>query len=310
MTTPKPPARLPQSRPRGACWAASVEGQASRGESIGRRGSVPGWGRPAGAFTLIELLVVIAIIAILAGMLLPALGKAKAKGQGIYCMNNLRQLQLAWHMYAQDSNDRLAKNSSGSPPDTYNWVAGWMDFSGTDNTNTLYLTLQRHSTLGPYHNSPGVYHCPGDRSMAKIGSRNYPRVRSIAMNNWVGDSDSVTQNIAYEMDTKYRIFVKTSDIPAPSNLWVVWDEREDSIDDGWSVISMKTGSGMNWPNFPASYHNKAGGISFADGHAEIKRWLDPRTTPSVTRGSRPLNIIASPNNPDIEWIQPRTTVLK
>src|SRR5881296_1202222 len=77
--------------------------------------------RDRAGFTLIELLVVIAIIAILAGMLLPALAKAKTKAQGIACLNNLRQLNFAWYMYADDNRDKLVPNGTGPQ---IGWIEG------------------------------------------------------------------------------------------------------------------------------------------------------------------------------------------
>ena len=274
-------------------------------------------------FTLIELWVVIAIIAILAALLLPALSRAKMKAQGIECMSNHRQLCLAWRLYAEDNAEKLvyastANNTPKAPstdptdPDNYAWSGAHMDYVGGNRANwdPTYDMMRR--PLWPYSKTTAIYKCPSDHSTVTFNGQLKDRILTMSMNLYVGGFAPGTDG-GWPFADAYKIYSKNSAIDAPSSIFVFLDMREDTVN--WSnfMIDMTgynppNGSAYTWTtDLPGMYHNLAAGFSMADGHAEIKRWKDGRTTPPLIVGSIANFNPAQPNNPDIGWVQDHST---
>jgi prepilin-type processing-associated H-X9-DG protein/prepilin-type N-terminal cleavage/methylation domain-containing protein len=259
------------------------------------------------AFTLVELLVVIAVMAILAGLLLPALGQAKSKGYALSCLNNQRQLVVAWQVHADDHEDRAAANFGKVQVveevanRTYrNWVNNVMDWTDNPmNTNTALLFA---GGIGPYLSGvDGVFRCPSDFALSdwqqQLGWRS--RVRSYSMNLMVGDAGTFSATGANTNNPSYKQFFTTAEIPQPSDIFVFIEEHPDTLDDGYFLNKPYS---TNWIDLPASYHNGGANVAFADGHVEQHKWVVSSTRYPARAQILPYPLTLDGGSTDYSWV--------
>jgi prepilin-type N-terminal cleavage/methylation domain-containing protein/prepilin-type processing-associated H-X9-DG protein len=274
------------------------------------------------AFTLVELLVVIAIIAIIASLILPALARAKARAQGSSCLNNTRQLGLAWLIYADEHNGLLAYNLGNartaavatplltqSPSMADNWVNNVLSWELTpDNTNAAAVV---ETGLGPYTSkSAALYRCPSDNVISDLqrAAGWQSRVRSYSMNAMVGDAGGFSKTGVNLNNPGYVQFFRMFSIPRPADIFVFLDEHPDSIDDGYFLNrDMAT---PTWNDLPASYHDGAASFSFADGHSEHHHWQNGSTKqpPRAYAINAPLPMPISDGLQDYTWVLTRMSI--
>ncbi|MBT5705528.1 MAG: type II secretion system protein [Verrucomicrobia bacterium] len=261
-------------------------------------------GQPSNlGFTLVELLVVTMIIMILSGILLPVLTQAKQKAQGIKCMCNLRQMTFAWTLYAMDSEDKLLPNHPLKPE--RQWIKAYFRAgvkNNPDHTNTVHL---KESYLSSYLEKTDVYKCLSDKTRnlhSRAGvDKSIPWVRSVGMNRWMGGIKNKL----------YNTFHRLSQIDRPADRMTFINQRADTLENGYyfnGSVGLFDPSRLRWYEFPAHYHNDSTTLAFADGHTENHQWKTD--WPTLKEGYQGNKRTLTPNNPDVLWLNNRTTSLR
>jgi len=275
------------------------------------------------AFTLVELLAIIAVVCLMAMTLLPALAKTKPNTNALQCLNNNRQLCTAWRMYADDNRERMVYSSGGNATglnslDRYAWTLSNLDFNPANRENWDITADMTKRPLWIYTGqNASIYKCPSDKSAVFVDGQLRPRVRTMTMNVYLGGFSG--SDGGWTLMTPYALYTNLVQVgggfptPGPAKLWVFTDKRDDSVNFGNFVTVMNGYQPANPGTFelldlPGMYHHLSAGFSFADGHCEMHRWTDPRTTPQVYSlvfdGG---NLVPSPRNADVGWLQDHST---
>jgi prepilin-type N-terminal cleavage/methylation domain-containing protein/prepilin-type processing-associated H-X9-DG protein len=263
------------------------------------------------AFTLVELLVVIAVIGVLASLLLPAVARAVGSGRQIFCQNNLRQLGIAWIVYAGDHDDRLAYNLGATDINAmllrgehYNWANSVLNWE-VDSSNTNEL-LNTQASLGPYvAANAAVFRCPSDNVVSRVQKNAgwTHRSRTYSMNAMVGNAGEFTLGGTNVNNPDYQQYMTSSEIKAPSSIFAFIEEHPHSINDGYFL---NKGYSTEWYDLPASYHNGGANLAFSDGHAELRRWLRDSTKKPARPDVATFPIELSGDDlADLKWVVSR-----
>jgi prepilin-type N-terminal cleavage/methylation domain-containing protein/prepilin-type processing-associated H-X9-DG protein len=262
------------------------------------------------AFTLIELLIVIAIIAILAAFLLPVLSKSREHARRTKCLSNERQLILTWRLYTEDNSECLVPNGyvEGTRSTTKLWVRGGTHYSLNGYTNPACFLDPEVALFANYLKSYLIYKCPSDAGVGTFSGRPPFTLRSYSMNAYLGSDESLRPDLSPD----HFSFFKSSDFVrlSPSMTFVFQDVFPPNI--CWPAFMVNPAGfrGNGFYHYPATHHNWASVIAYADGHVESHRWRDSRTRPTVGSDGVTAHWTTSPNNEDLDWLRARTTVPK
>ena len=262
---------------------------------------------PRRAFTLVELLVVIAIIAILSALLLPGLASARQRARRIQCLNNQKQLTITWQLYVVDNADKLPANGKNDMPSPLYklWVQG--TFANTSGDDNKFMLDPQYALFASYLQTGRVYVCPTDQETVNYYGQFYPKVRSYAMNAYLGWTDwNWTWDVRLASPNLYRVFLKQSELTAnmPTGTFLFQDVHPNSICWPYFGVQMQQDSFFN---FPGSSHSRGAVVSFTDGHVDWHRWRDRRTITAFSSNYHQHDD-ASLGNQDMVWLRERTTV--